>query len=135
MRNHFTLIWMLAIKNVGNNECWLGYRSIVIPIHCWGDIKSYSHYGKLFDGSSKFEQNYHVILQLHSSIHPKNWTHTLWTQVHNCTKYRVELIHNQTLHMWIFIEALFTITTSWVQPTFPTMDEWKTKCDIYITTE
>jgi hypothetical protein len=33
-------------KKIANNKCWQECGEIIIPIHCWGDIKWHSYYGE-----------------------------------------------------------------------------------------
>lgn len=38
---------MAKIKKTDNSECWQGRETSTSFIHCWGNVESYSHLGKL----------------------------------------------------------------------------------------
>jgi len=51
-RYHFTPTRIAAIKNT-ENKCWRGCGKTGTLVHCCGNVKWYSRYGKQYGNSSK----------------------------------------------------------------------------------
>lgn len=48
MRHHCTCMRMGKIKNYDITKCWQGCGETGLQIHCWWDVKWYTHSGKHF---------------------------------------------------------------------------------------
>lgn len=48
VRYHYTPIRMAKIQNMNDIKCWQACGATGTLIHCWGDAKWWSHFGRQF---------------------------------------------------------------------------------------
>ena len=111
MRYHLTLVRMVLIKKSTNNKCWKRCGEKGTLLHCWWECKFIQPLWKTVWSSEFFLKKLGIKLPCDPAIpllgiYPE--------------KNKIE----RDTCIPLFTVVLFTITGTWMQPRWPSTDEW-----------